>query len=198
MYQKLYSFIEAFKECVKISHEEELSLVMVHSSGDYLSSVKEASYREIISKVEIERARIKEERTSEKSFEELVLEYIKDLDNERYFKKNGNVKTTLFHEDAFVGNDSWATLVNNEPCEKETVLRIVMALKLDCVKAHRLLKSTGHFFSENDERDIVLMALMACGEYRPMVIYHVLEHEKEKNKKIRNIYTKKHYELMCE
>ncbi len=201
MYEALYGFIETFKKYVKKRGEEEYVLPLdfaLNLTGDYLSASRHALYAEILEKVARERAKIIEVKAYSDTFGELVMKYIKELDDERYFKKNGEVKTTPFHEDAFVGADSWAALMNGEQCEKETALRIVMALKLNEANANKLLKSTGWFLSVNDERDVVLMALMALGEYRPTVIYHILEHEREKNKKIKNIYTKKHYELMCE
>ncbi|MBR5535684.1 MAG: hypothetical protein IKU60_03455 [Clostridia bacterium] len=201
MYSELYAFIEKFKESVKYREEKCCMLHLdtsLFSSGDYMKVSRDALYASLIKEVERKRAEIKAEKPISDSFYELVTEYIKRLDNERYFKKNGEVKTTLFCEDAFVGSDSWAALINGKGCEKETALRLVMALRLDEGNADRLLGSMGWFLNVRDERDVVLMALMALGEYRPIVIYNVLEHEREKNKNIRNIYTKKHYELMCE
>lgn len=201
MYEELYGFIEVFKKYLEERDTCRMCLsfdISLFSTGEYISASRNALYAEILEKVTRERTKIIEEKTASDTFRELVTKYIKELDDSRYFKKNGEVKTTPFHEDAFVGSDSWAALMNGEPCEKDTALRIVMALKLNEVQANTLLKSVGWFLNVNDERDVVLMALMACGEYRPIVIYHVLEHEREKNKKIKNIYTKKHYELMCE
>ena len=190
MYEELYGFIEVFK---KYAEEWDTCRLcssfdtFLFSTGDYISASRNALYAEILEKVTRERAKIIEEKTDSDTFGELVTKYIKELNDSRYFKKNGEVKTTPFHEDAFVGNDSWMALMNGEPCEKETALRIVMALKLNEEKANRLLKSVGWFLNIKDGRDVVLMALMACGEYRPMVIYHVLEHEREKNKKNKTI-----------
>jgi hypothetical protein len=58
---------------------------------------------------------------------------------------------------------------------KETLLKIVIGLRLNEDEARDLLSLEGNGFRSNDKRDNVLLACMECGYYEIEEVYEILE-----------------------
>ena len=168
-------------------------LVMVE---EYLNRHKAEGlhYRKLDSKIQ---DAIKERMDQGEKMETLytvVQNYIKRLNNVNFQFKNGNLNETAFCKYARIDKSTWSDLRYNQIVpSKETLLKLVIALRLNEQEAEDLLHRGSNSFDMTELRDQIILALIDIRCYNIEDVYEVLEEyrkqEIEKNKKpFKNIY----------
>lgn len=106
-----------------------------------------------------------------------AVDYVFRLLPERGFRlTNGEADWVRFYKYARIEADVWSTFSSgtHRP-SKETLLKIIIGLRLNEDEANELLSLEGSGFRSNDKRDNVLLACMECGYYEIEDVYEILE-----------------------
>lgn len=131
----------------------------------------------------------------EKSFFQVLEEW---LFEKRFVKKSGKLDYAGFYEYARISKTTWSHLriwsedhTGNQP-SKETLLKIVIGLKLTPEEANELMTKASNSLNYYDFRDRVIMACMHKNIYAPEDIYEILEYfsktENGTGRRFQNIY----------
>lgn len=121
---------------------------------------------------------------------DFIIEHIKKLNKTKYIRKNGNINEPAFYNEAFIDKSTWSNIrLNKTIPSKETLLKLIIALRLNEAESNELMAKGHNSLDPNDPRDLVMLALIDIRCYDPVVVYEVLE-EYGKNgvKKFHNIY----------
>lgn len=126
----------------------------------------------------------------EDSLYDVVIRYIKRLNNENFFKKNGEVNDAAFYRYACIDKSTWSDLKYSQVVlKKKTLLKLVIALRLNEEEAEDLLRRGSSGFDPKDIRDQIILALIDIRCYEIEDVYEVLEEYRKKGKqKFQNIY----------
>lgn len=126
----------------------------------------------------------------EMSLYDTILHYIKRLNNPDFFSKLGNIKEAAFYEYALIDKSTWSSIKYNTIIpSKKTLLKLVIALRLNETEAKDLLRKGSNSFDLKDMRDQVILALIDIKCYDITDVYEVLEEYRNKGpKKFDNIY----------
>lgn len=112
-----------------------------------------------------------------------ILEHIKKLDRPDFYFKSGDKKGELNKakfcrysdvDDSTMYNICW----NIKKPSKETLLKLIVALKLNEKDAIDLMEKGSNAFFENDFRDQLMLALINCKEWEKMDyidVYDIME-----------------------
>lgn len=130
-----------------------------------------------------------------KSFFQVLEEW---LYTKKFVKKSGKIDYAGFYEYARISKTTWSHLriwsednTGNQP-GKETLLKIVIALKLTVQEADELMGKASNSLNYHDFRDRVIMACMYKKIYVPEDVYEILEYfaqtEDGKKRRFQNIY----------
>lgn len=93
-----------------------------------------------------------------------------------YTKKNGKPDFGRFYKYACINPDVWSTFSSGSHApSKETLLKIIIGLRLNEIEAREFLMLAGSGFNLNDYRDVVILACMDCGYYEIEDVYDILE-----------------------
>jgi hypothetical protein len=93
-----------------------------------------------------------------------------------YVKKNGMPDFARFYKYACINSDVWSTFsTGSHVPSKETLLKIIIGLRLNEVEAKEFLMLAGSGFNHSDYRDIVILACIDCGYYEIEDVYDILE-----------------------
>lgn len=104
----------------------------------------------------------------ESTIYEDAIVYIKRLNNARFLRKNGEVKEAPFYQYAYIDKSTWSELKWNQVVpSKKTLLKLILALKLDKAEAEALMAKGQKAFDPDDFQDQVILAVigMRNGEY---------------------------------
>ena len=124
---------------------------------------------------------------------EKILEYIRRLNNPAFFRKNGEIKESGFYKYAYIDKSTWSELRWNIVVpKKKTLLKLVIALRLNEEEAVDLLRRGSNSFNPKDLRDQIILALIDLQCYNPDEVYAVLEEYRlHGSQKFENIYDSK-------
>ena len=106
-----------------------------------------------------------------------AVDYVFHMLPERGFRlANGEADWVRFYKYARIEADVWSTFSSgaHRP-SKETLLKIIVGLRLSEDEACELLSLEGNGFRSDDKRDNVLLACMECGYYEIEDVYEILE-----------------------
>lgn len=125
----------------------------------------------------------------EKTLYELVITYIQRLKDQRFLFKNGNVNGTAFARYACIDKSTWNDLCWGQALmSKKTLLKLVVALRLNEDEANDLMRRGSNSFDPKDIRDQIILALIDLRCYEIEDVYDVLEDYREKGHSFKNIY----------
>lgn len=94
----------------------------------------------------------------------------------RFVKKSGALDEAGFYAYARIDKSTWSSLRwNLRSPSKETLLKLVFALRLTEAEANVLMKRGSNSLNESDPRDRVVLALLDIGCYEIEDVYDVLE-----------------------
>lgn len=135
---------------------------------------------ETMQKVSLEIARSVEGRRKKTEQEEtlyqVIIRHIRGLNNPNFYRKNGELKESAFYEYAYIDKSTWSELRYNKIVpKKKTLLRLVIALRLNEENAIDLLRRGSSSFDPKDMRDQIILALIELKCYNPDDVYEVLE-----------------------
>ena len=106
-----------------------------------------------------------------------AVDYVFRLLPEHGFRlTNGEADWVRFYKYARIEADVWSTFSSgaHQP-SKETLLKIIIGLRLNEEEACELLSLAGNGFRGDDKRDNVILACMECGYYEVEDVYEILE-----------------------
>lgn len=106
-----------------------------------------------------------------------AVDYVLQMLPERGFRlANGDADWVRFYKYARIEADVWSTFSSgaHQP-SKETLLKIIIGLRLNEEEACELLSLAGNGFRGDDKRDNVILACMECGYYKVEDVYEILE-----------------------
>lgn len=126
----------------------------------------------------------------EESLYDVVIRYIERLKDERFFKKNGDVNDAAFYRYACIDKSTWSDLKYSQVLlKKKTLLKLVIALRLNEDEAEDLLRRGSSGFDPKDMRDQIILALIDIRCYEIEDVYEVLEEYRAMgSQKFQNIY----------
>jgi len=104
-------------------------------------------------------------------------DYVLNKLYERGFRlKNGEADWVRFYKHARIEPDVWSTFCSGTHApSKETLLKIIIGLRLNETEAREFLALAGSGFRSDDRRDRVILACMDCGYYDAEDVYMILE-----------------------
>lgn len=126
----------------------------------------------------------------EESLYDIVIRYIQRLNNENFFKKNGEVNDAAFYRYACIDKSTWSDIKYSQVLlKKKTLLKLIIALRLNEEEAEDLLRRGSSGFDPKDIRDQIILALIDIRCYEIEDVYEVLEEYRTKgSQKFQNIY----------
>lgn len=93
-----------------------------------------------------------------------------------FMKKSGVIDYPKFYRYARINPDVWSTFSNGSHApSKETLLKIIIALKMIESEAKEFLSLCGSGFAAEDYRDTVILACIDCEYYEIEDVYEILE-----------------------
>jgi hypothetical protein len=106
-----------------------------------------------------------------------TIDFVEDkLIKTGYIKKNGKPDFAKFYKYACINPDVWSTFSSGTHVpSKETLLKIIIGLRLDETEAKEFLMLAGSSFNPSDYRDVVILACMDCDYYEIEDVYDILE-----------------------
>jgi len=112
----------------------------------------------------------------EKSLYDVIVEHINKLNNRDFYRKNGELNEAAFYKYAFIDKSTWSSLRwGLIKLKKKTLLKLVIALKLNEDDAVDLMHRGSNSFDPKDKRDQIILALINLRVYDPVDVYEVLE-----------------------
>lgn len=135
---------------------------------------------ETTQKVSLEIARSVEDRRKkaeqEETLDEVIIRHIRRLNNRNFYRKNGELKESAFYKYAYIDKSTWSELRRKKIVpKKKTLLKLVIALRLNEEDAIDLLRRGSSSFDPRDMRDQIILALIELKCYNPDDVYEVLE-----------------------
>jgi len=107
---------------------------------------------------------------------DLIETYLRRLDNKNFYKKNGELNEAAFCRYAMIDKSTWSSLRYNLIVpKKKTLLKLVIALKLNEDEAADLMHKGRNSFDLKDLRDQIILALIDIRCYDIEEVYEVLE-----------------------
>lgn len=145
-------------------------------------------------KVNPEISRLVEQRMAfgqkEATLYEKIMEYIRRQNNPAFFRKNGEIKESGFYHYAYIDKSTWSELRWNLVVpKKKTLLKLVIALRLNEEEAVDLMRRGSSSFNPRELRDQIILALIDIRCYEPDTVYEVLEEYRQHGaRSFENIY----------
>ena len=94
----------------------------------------------------------------------------------RFIKKSGKLDESGFYAYARIDKTTWSNLRwNLRIPSKETLLKLIFALRLNEADARELMTRGSNSLNEADPRDRIVLALLDVGCYEIEAVYEVLE-----------------------
>ncbi len=109
--------------------------------------------------------RIKFEVPEQISFYDQIILRIKKMNEPRFIRKNGNIYDARFYEYARIDDATWSDIKNDKVIpSKKTLLKLIIALRLNHDEAEEMLKQFGKTFETGDIQDQVIQAVIDLRE----------------------------------
>ena len=90
-----------------------------------------------------------------------VTAYILRLGDPRFLRKNGTIREARFYSYAYIDKSTWSEMKwGLVATSKKTILKLIIALKLDEDEAVRLLRKGRSGFDQSDPQDQVVLAMI--------------------------------------
>ena len=126
----------------------------------------------------------------EDSLYDVVVRYVKRLNDIRFYFKNGEVNDAAFYRYACIDKSTWSDLKHSLIVpKKKTLLKLVIALRLNEREAVDLMRRGSNSFDPKDMRDQIILSLIDLSCYEIEDVYEVLEEYRNKGpQKFENIY----------
>lgn len=126
----------------------------------------------------------------ETSLYEFLIPLIKRSQSPSFVKANGEVNGAKFYTYARIDKSTWSNIRwNLITPNKNTLLKLIIALKLNEEEANVLMRKGSNSLNPKDPRDLVILALIDLKIYDIETVYSVLEvYGKRGTVKFENIY----------
>lgn len=112
----------------------------------------------------------------EVSFYEFLVPLIKRSKSPSFVKSNGEVNGAKFYTYARIDKSTWSNIRwNLITPNKNTLLKLIIALKLNEEEANELMRRGSNSLNPKDQRDLVILALIDLKVYDIETVYNVLE-----------------------
>ena len=136
-----------------IAIEERLNIKNFKSAGTFL--------RYDTRVLDIIQSRLKNNIPHQNTLYEDITIFIKRLNNPRFIRKNKNIHDAEFYKYACIDDSTWSDIKNNKITpSKKTLLKIIIALKLNHQEAEEMLKKNGKNFDIRDIQDQIILAII--------------------------------------
>ncbi|MBR6777618.1 MAG: hypothetical protein IKM27_07715 [Clostridia bacterium] len=126
----------------------------------------------------------------EESLYDVIIRYVERINDIRFYFKNGAVNDAAFYRYACLDKSTWSDLKYGLIVpKKKTLLKLVIALRLNEEEAVDLMRRGSNSFDPKDMRDQIILSLIDLKCYEIEDVYEVLEEYRSKgNQKFENIY----------
>ncbi len=116
------------------------------------------------------------------------------LEVRKWVKKSGKLDEAGFYRYAMIDKNTWSNIRWNKGLpSKDTLLKLVIALKLNEQEAGELMRRGSSALNPQDSRDRIILALLDIGCYDIDAIYEVMEeygkHPANPKDRFENLYT---------
>ena len=106
-------------------------------------------------------------------YEDITI-FIRKLDNPRFIRKNKTVHDAEFYKYACIDDSTWSDIKNNKITpSKKTLLKLIIALKLNRQEAEEILKKCGKRFDPCDIQDQVILAVLDLWDTYDLSVWDV-------------------------
>lgn len=124
------------------------------------------------------------------SLYEIACRYIKRMRSPYFVKKNGKLDEAGFYTYACIDKNTWSNIRWNKTVpQKETLLKLIIALKLNMEEAEAFMNKGSNSLTDTDPRDRIIMALIDIRCYDIGEVYHILKEYGENGPQpFKNIY----------
>ncbi|MCI7813053.1 MAG: hypothetical protein SO016_08515 [Lachnospiraceae bacterium] len=124
------------------------------------------------------------------SLYEMICRWIERMRNPYFVKKNGKLDEAGFYTYAMIDKNTWSNIRWNKTVpKKETLLKLIIALKLNRREADELMNKASNSLTDSDPRDRIIMALIDIQCYEIEEVYEILEeYGKDAEHPFPNIY----------
>lgn len=124
------------------------------------------------------------------SLYDTVLKYIARMRNPYFIKKSGKLDEAGFYTYARIDKNTWSNLRWGKTLpKKETLLKLIIALRLNMDEANKLMHKASNSLTDIDPRDRIIMALIDIRCYDIEDVYEILEdYGKNGAQPFKNIY----------
>ena len=132
-------------------------------------------------------------RAQGESLYDTTLRYLRRLDRAEFRRKNCSVNEASFYKYARIEKSTWSHIRLGETLpQKETMLKLVIALRLNEADATKLLSKASCSFNDTDLRDMVILACIDVCCYDIETVYDILEEYADdgpnRPRRFKNIY----------
>lgn len=157
--------------------EEQINLQQILNKREYSpNTCTEKVSSKKIDEIIRQRLAANRERAQRETLYELVLIYIARLGDARFRRKNGEINEAAFYRYAYIDKSTWSDLKYDKIVpQKKTLLKLIIALRLDEAEAVDLMNRGHKWFDEQDMQDQIILALIALRHYDIDDVMAVLE-----------------------
>lgn len=111
------------------------------------------------------------------------------LEKRKWIKKSGKLDEAGFYKYAMVDKNTWSNIRWNKGLpSKETLLKLIIALKMNEQEANELMRKGSNALNPLDARDRIILALIDIGCYDILDVYDVLEEYGKNPSKTENCF----------
>lgn len=114
--------------------------------------------------------------SAEKSIYDIVITYIKRMNDPRFLKKNGEVKEAGFYRYAYIDKSTWSDMKWKKiKIKKKTLLKLILALNLNREQAEELLSQGGEKFDFSNFQDKLILAIIEIRKVHTLDVEDIAE-----------------------
>lgn len=134
----------------------------------------------LVQKVDTQIAEIVRQRmdlgTQDETLYKFILRNIRRMNDPKFYRKNGNLNESAFYQYAIIDKSTWSELRWNQVVPtKKTLLKLVVALRLNESEAEELMHKGSSSFDPKDIRDQIILVMIQLRHYEIEEVYDVLE-----------------------
>lgn len=123
----------------------------------------------------------------------MILGFLERIEGTQFRRKSGGLNEAAFYKYARIEKNTWSNIrLGNTTPQKETMLKLVIALRLNEQEAVALLAKASYGFNDTDLRDMVILACIDTNCYEIETVYEILEEYADDGpgrlRRFRNIY----------
>lgn len=114
--------------------------------------------------------------SAEKSIYDIVIAYIKEMNDPRFLKKNGEVKEAAFYQYAYIDKSTWSDMKWKKiKVKKKTLLKLILALNLGKEQAGELLSQGGEKFDFSNFQDKLILAIIEVRKVHTLDVKDIVD-----------------------